>query len=65
MVSINGITYEGNDLLINNTGTYIDGVAIGNCKRIVKSYKKPIGWFQKFKNFFIGWNDTIIIFFIF
>ena len=54
MVSINGITYEGNDLLINNTGTYIDGVAIGNCKRIVKSYKKPIGWFQKFKNFFIG-----------
>ena len=39
MVKINGIVFKGNDLLIDNTGTYIDGVEISKCK-LYESDKK-------------------------
>jgi len=31
MVTIDGVSYQGNNLLIDHSGTYIDGVPIEEC----------------------------------
>lgn len=55
MVTINGKEYVGNDLSINNTGIYIDGIELSKCIE-VKYTQMPVGWFQNFFNFFRYWS---------
>lgn len=53
MVKINGVTYKGNNLLIDHKQrVYIDGIEINKCEILDKSYKKPIGFLVKLKFFF-------------
>ena len=54
MVNINGVSYKGNDLLINNKGTFIDGVEISKCERIPESDET-----------LVTWHNFIFLFFLF
>lgn len=56
MVNINGVSYKGNDLLINNKGTFIDGVEISKCERIPESDETLVTWHNFIFLFFLIWG---------
>lgn len=65
MVMINGKEYVGNDLLINNTGTYIDGIELSKCIEVkyTESAESIIMWPWNFFIFCICISPWIFLFF--
>ena len=62
MVKINGKEYVGNDLSINSTGTYIDGIELSKCIQ-VKYTESIIIWPWNFFIFCICISPWIFLFF--